>query len=397
MWMLREGVSGDFAPQLQPLGQAPTNVSKCYSSDISATKKITQWTTDLLSRRWQFHLSFHNRQSALIDKIQNFQLELEANEHGRISSSSIKIDVAIGCDISHQHDADPQTELSFNVPSFECKQCEKEKQRVKYYEDSNFHFQIELAAFKSKYEDLLKQHEVLLQAQEREKRNDDSLIDKILVIADDIPIIKRYDVLREPKIHDTHSKDGQNRSEERLKTKRKRNRKKKDASKHSSVSFKQNIIQRDIFDPAVDTTMNTADGVCEVTMCSQPKKLYVFGESHAKNISGIFQRKVPHSVFVCGSSNVSSDYILKNAKSTAESLTKNDTTVLIVSTNDVSNCTRRHDRPAVTLPGHLLRFIRANQYNNWVVDSLPHRFDLPPRCYTIKLVNQVNHRLKVPN
>ncbi|KAG8240623.1 hypothetical protein J6590_105159, partial [Homalodisca vitripennis] len=94
---------------------------------------------------------------------------------------------------------------------------------------------IELAAFKSKYEDLLKQHEVLLQAQGREKRNDDSLIDKILVIVDDISIINRYD---EPKIHDTHSKDGQKRSEERLKPKRKRNRKKKEASKHSSVSFK---------------------------------------------------------------------------------------------------------------------------------------------------------------
>ncbi|KAG8268440.1 hypothetical protein J6590_025752 [Homalodisca vitripennis] len=44
--------------------------------------------------------------------------------------------------------------------------------------------------------------------------------------------------------------------------------------------------------------------------------------------------------------------------------------------------------------GHLLRFIRANQYTNWVGVSLPHRFDLPPRCYTNKLVNQVNHRLK---
>ncbi|KAG8305227.1 hypothetical protein J6590_074418 [Homalodisca vitripennis] len=104
------------------------------------------------------------------------------------------------------------------------------------------------------------------------------------------------------------------------------------------------------------------------------------------------------SLFVlsCGKniSNASSDYILKNANSMAESLTKNDTAVLIVGTNDVTNCTPRHDRPAVTLPGHLLRFIRANQYTNWVVVSLPHRFDLPPRCYTNKLVNQVNHRLK---
>ncbi|KAG8268581.1 hypothetical protein J6590_023962 [Homalodisca vitripennis] len=217
---------------LSPLVSQVVKKVKTEERSIQTDDECLKSKDELLNRITELT----RRQSALIDKIQNLQLELEANEHGRISSSSNKVDVAIGCDIPHQHDADPQTELSFNVPSFECKQCEKEKQRVKYYKYSNFHFQIELAAFKT---------------QGREKINDDSLIDKMLVIADDIPIINRYDVLREPKIHDTHSKDGHNRSEERLKPKRKRNRKKKEASKHSSVSFKQNIIQRDIFDPAV--------------------------------------------------------------------------------------------------------------------------------------------------
>ncbi|KAG8265475.1 hypothetical protein J6590_075570 [Homalodisca vitripennis] len=103
---------------------------------------------------------------------------------------------------------------------------------------------------------------------------------------------------------------------------------------------------------------------------------------------------IADDIRIINSSDASSDYILKNAKSMAESLTKNDTEILIVGTNVVSNCTPRHDRPAVTLPGHLLRFTGANQYTNWVVVSLPHRFDLPPRCYNNKLVNQVNHRLK---
>ncbi|KAG8250298.1 hypothetical protein J6590_104563, partial [Homalodisca vitripennis] len=213
---------------LSPLVSQVVKKVKTEERSIQTDDECLKSKDELLNRITE--LTSH--QSALIDKIQNLQLELEANEHGRISSSSIKVDVAIGCDIPHQHDADPQTELSFNVPSFECKQCEKEKQRVKYYEDSNFHFQIEL-------------------------------------------FFEHY------------------------------------------------------------TTMNTADGVCEVTMCSQPKKLYVFGDSHARNISGILQRKVSHSVFVCASSNASSDYILKNANSMAESLTKNDTAVLIVGTNDV--------------------------------------------------------------
>lgn len=129
---------------------------------------------------------------------------------------------------------------------------------------------------------------------------------------------------------------------------------------------------------------------------SMDGRFHIFADSHGRDLSLAIQKAYPglNDSFVCTNSGAPSDYILKNACEMATSMTKKDTGVLFVGTNDLSTCTVHNKRPAYNLPGNILRFITANNHTNWIVVPVLRRYDLEYNHFINKLIREVNYNLK---
>jgi len=121
-------------------------------------------------------------------------------------------------------------------------------------------------------------------------------------------------------------------------------------------------------------------------------KIFVFGDSHAKDLSRRLEQFVPSEtkVFVNANSGAPLDYVLRNCENAKNELGPRDIAVIIAGTNDVSKATPRdRGRVAFSLPKKIREFISSGPSCKLAVVSLFHRHDLHPKdsvnLYTMRI------------